>query len=190
MAQFGSLIAEHRERLGLSSNRVAELVGRSPGTVRSWERGRSQPDDPVVVSSLAAVLGIDEAELFVAAGLEPPRASAPFSLEETLSAIAPTASPRATEQVEIPDAPDDGGGRHARSVEEEKLGGRESALDRLRTAIESVTDSIGESNKRNRGRPQAPARQQLSVSSPPPMSTVTPSNRRRPFKTLSYMEDV
>ena len=77
MAQFGSLIAEHRERLGLSSGRVAELVGRSPGTVRAWERGRSQPEDPIVVSSLAAVLGIDETELFLAAGMEPPRASAP-----------------------------------------------------------------------------------------------------------------
>ena len=190
MAQFGSLIAEHRERLGLSSSRVAELVGRSPGTVRSWERGRSQPDDPIVVSSLAAVLGIDEAELFVAAGIDPPRASAPFSLEETLSAIAPTAEPRATEQVEIPGAPDDGGGRHARSVEEEKLGGRESALDRLRTAIESVTDSIGESNRRGRGRSRTPSRQQSAVSPLSAVPTVTQSSRRRPLKALSYMEDV
>ncbi len=190
MAQFGSLIAEHRERLGLSSNRVAELVGRSPGTVRSWERGRSQPDDPIVVSSLAAVLGIDETELFVAAGIDPPRASAPFSLEETLSAIAPTAAPRETEQVEIPGAPDDGGGRHARSVEEEKLGGRESALDRLRTAIESVTESIGESNRRGRGRSRTPSRQQSVVSPLPAMPTVTQSSRRRPLKALSYMEDV
>ncbi len=189
MAQFGSLISQHRERLGLSSSRVAELVGRSPGTVRAWERGRSRPDDPIVVSSLAAVLGIDEGELFVAAGMEPPRASAPFSLEETLSAIAPSASQRATEQVEIPDAPADGGGRHARSVEEEKLGGRESALDRLRTAIESVTESVGDSNKRRRGRPQTPSRQQPIMSSAP-MPVAAQSNRKRPFNSLSYMEDV
>jgi transcriptional regulator with XRE-family HTH domain len=189
MAQFGSLISEHRERLGLSSSRVAELVGRSPGTVRAWERGRSQPDDPIVVSSLAAVLGIDERELFVAAGMEPPRASAPFSLEETLSAIAPAASQRATEQVEIPDAPADGAGRHARSVEEEKLGGRESALDRLRTAIESVSESVGESNKRRRGRLQTPSRQQPIVG-PAPMPVAAQSNRKRPFNALSYMEDV
>lgn len=189
MAQFGSLISEHRERLGLSSGRVAELVGRSPGAVRAWERGRSQPDDPVVVSSLAAVLGIDERELFIAAGLEPPRASAPFSLEETLSAIAPTASRRATEPVDMPDAPTDGSGRHARSVEEDKLGGRESALDRLRTAIESVTESVGESSERRGGRSKAPSRQQPIVR-PAPMTVVAQSNRKRPFNALSYMEDV
>ncbi len=189
MAQFGSLISGHRERLGLSSSRVAELVGRSTGTVRSWERGRSKPDDPIVVSSLAAVLGIDETELFVAAGMEPPRASAPFSLEETLAAIAPSAATRATEQVEIPDAPDDGGGRHTRSVEEEKLGGRESAVDRLRTAIESVSESFGEPSRRGRGRTQVPARRQ-SVVSPPPMPVAARSSRKRPFNALSYMEDV
>lgn len=189
MAQFGSLISEHRERLGLSSSRVAELVGRSTGTVRSWERGRSRPDDPIVVSSLAAVLGIDESELFVAAGMEPPRASAPFSLEETLSAIAPTASPRPTEQVEIPGAPDDGSGKHARSVEEEKLGGRESAIDRLRTAIESVSESLGEPKRRSRWSPQKTSRPQPVVS-PPPIPVVSRSNRKRPFTALSYMEDV
>ena len=186
MAQFGSLIAEHRDRLGLTSARVAELVGRSPGTVRSWERGRSQPDDPIVVSSLAAVLGIDETELFISAGLEPPRASAPFSLEETLSAIAPTAPP-ATEQVEIPDAPDDGAGRHARSVEETKLDGRESALDKLRTAIESVSESLGESNRRRQTRSSMPSRGQ-PIPAPPPVSAAP--DRRRPLAALSYMEDV
>lgn len=188
MAQFGSLISEHRERLGLSSTRVAELVGRSPGTVRAWERGRSQPDDPVVVSSLAAVLGIDETELFVAAGMEPPRVSTPFSLEETLSAIAPTASQRATESVEIPDAPDDGGGKHARSVEDEKLEGRESALDRLRTAVETVAESFGDSNKRRQGRPPFPKVQSAMMS--PQMPVATSASRKRPFAALSYMEDV
>ncbi len=190
MAQFGTLISEHRERLGLTSSRVAELVGRSPGTLRSWERGRSQPDDPVVVSSLAAVLGIDESELFIAAGMEPPRASAPFSLEQTLSAIAPSAQPpSATEQVEIPDTPDDGAGRHARKVEEDKLGGRESALDRLRTAIETVSDSVGESNMRRQRRSQIPAAQQQVVSQVS-VRPVSRSNRKRPFVALSYMEDV
>jgi hypothetical protein len=121
--------------------------------------------------------------------MEPPRASAPFSLEETLSAIAPTATQRATEQVDIPDAPIDGGGRHARRVEEEKLGDRESALDRLRTAIESVTESVGDSNRRRRGRSPAPSRSQ-SIVDPAPMPAVAQSNRKRPFNSLSYMEDV
>ena len=189
MAQFGSLIAEHRERLGLTSGRVAELVGRSPGTVRSWERGRSQPDDPIVVSSLAAVLGIDETELFLAAGLEPPSASAPFSLEQTLSAIAPTAPPLATEQVEIPDKPDDGAGRHTRSVEEDKLEGRESALDRLRTAVETVSESLSESSRRRQSRSPVSSRAQSA-----PAPALVPSrprpSRKRPLVALSYMEDV
>lgn len=185
MAQFGSLIAEHRERLGLSSGRVAELVGRSPGTVRSWERGRSHPDDPVVVSSLAAVLGIDETELFVAAGLEPPRASAPFSLEQMLSAIAPSSTE--TEQVDIPESPSDGQGKHARSVGENKLSDRESALDRLRNAVESVSENLGDSRRSRRGRGGP------RTSEPYRPVTASPTyqgDRRRPMSALSYMEDV
>lgn len=186
MAQFGSLISEHRERLGLSSGRVAELVGRSPGMVRAWEKGRSHPEDPVVVSSLAAVLGIDERELFVAAGLEPPRASAPFSLEQTLAAIAPSSQRSATEQVEIPESKSGGSGRHARRLEDSKLNDRESAVDRLRTAIETTSGSVAGS-RRSRGRSGARPNPMFAQ---PVAPTTYASSRKRPMAALSYMEDV
>ena len=182
MAKFGKLVGEHRDRLGLSSSRVAELVGRAPGTVRSWERGRSVPDDPVVVSSLAAVLGIDEQELFVAAGLEPPGPATPFSLEETLSSIAPGSAETAPIDMPAVPEPPDATGRHARSVEESKLDDRDSALDKLRSAIESVSESISDARRSNdRTAPSTP-----SI----PVQVQPDRTGRRPLSALSYMEDV
>ncbi len=60
---FGDLIRERRSQLGLTQARVAELVGRSPSTVRSWERGRTIPGDHETLAAIAAVLGISDAEL-------------------------------------------------------------------------------------------------------------------------------
>ena len=176
MSRFGTLIAEHRQRLGLSSARVGELVGRSPATVRGWERGRSQPDDPVVVSSLAAVLGIEESDLFVAAGMEPPRASTPFSLEETLSTIAPTTSrpPSLESEPRVTDvAPAQG--RSAAS--HRALNDSDSPLDKVRTALESLLEAWRQPSQR----PQATTR---TVG----RSAATP--KRRSMASLSYMEDV
>ena len=72
MAQFGSLIAEHRERLGLSTSRLAELIGRAPSSIRAWEKGRSTPNDAVVVT-------LDPVELLSLAAARVPRA---FTAEE------------------------------------------------------------------------------------------------------------
>ncbi|MDH4115925.1 MAG: helix-turn-helix domain-containing protein [Acidimicrobiia bacterium] len=88
---FGGLIRRGRERLGLSHSRVAELIGRAPSTVRSWERGTSKPGDADVVSSLAAVLGIDEQALFVSAGIDPPVVEERPTVQQVLSTIAPPA---------------------------------------------------------------------------------------------------
>jgi transcriptional regulator with XRE-family HTH domain len=88
---FGVLIRQSRERLGLTPARVAELIGRAPGTIRAWEKGTSTPADAGVVSTLAAVLGIDEVSLFEAAGLEPPVSDAAPSVREALSSITPAA---------------------------------------------------------------------------------------------------
>lgn len=177
MSRFGTLIAEHRQRLGLSSARVGELVGRSPATVRGWERGRSQPDDPVVVSSLAAVLGIEESDLFVAAGMEPPRASTPFSLEETLSTIAPTTSRGSSIQHEsrVPDArsPE----RERSTASHRTLSDSDSPLDKVRTALESLLDAW----RKQQQRPE-PASRTLGQPAAPP--------KRRSMASLSYMEDV
>lgn len=83
------MIRRGRERLGLSQARVAELVGRSPATVRSWEKGSSVPAEASVVTSLAAVLDLDEGTLFGAAGLPPPVSERSLTLEESLALIAP-----------------------------------------------------------------------------------------------------
>lgn len=176
MSGFGSLISEHRQRLGLSSARVGELVGRSPATVRGWERGRSQPDDPVVVSSLAAVLGIEEAELFTAAGMEVPRASTPFSLEETLSTIAPTQADRPAVATAEPDPPVP---VEKRDLDEpsEKLGDVDSPLDKVRTAVETLVDSW---RQQQRAQPQSRVVERVPVV----------GSERRSMASLSYMEDV
>lgn len=88
---FAALIRQSRERLGLTSSRVAELIGRAPGTIRAWEKGTSLPSEPSVVSSLAAVLGIEEVTLFEAAGLEPPVVGSGPTVRQALSSITPEA---------------------------------------------------------------------------------------------------
>ncbi len=69
-ASFGQLIKEQRIEMGLTQQRLADLVGRSPSTVRSWERDRATPNDETVIDSLSAVLGLDKAILFDLAGVE------------------------------------------------------------------------------------------------------------------------
>ena len=177
MAQFGTLVAEHRERLGLSTSRLAELVGRAPSSIRAWEKGHSVPDDSVVVSSLAAVLGIEETALFEAAGMTPPRRSVPASLEDTFSSIAPSADTRQVDVEEMPDRPM-AGARHARTAAESKLDGKESVFDKLRSALEVVTGdetpNAERSSSRQAGSAPVAARQ----------------TGRKPMYALSYMEDV
>ena len=89
MSEFGGLIKEARQRLGLSPHRVAELIGRAPGTVKAWERGRTVPSDPFVLTSLAAVLAINESKLFHIAGLPLPGVVASPTIEQELASIAP-----------------------------------------------------------------------------------------------------
>ena len=60
---LGDLIRHQRAALGLTQARLAELVGRSPSTVRSWERDRSVPADQSAIAALAAVLGLTEEEI-------------------------------------------------------------------------------------------------------------------------------
>ena len=93
MSDFGGLIRDAREARGLSPHRVGELIGRASGTVKSWERGRTVPADPHVVTSLAAVLGLDELALFRAAGLNPPDHREALTIEQELATIAPRSAP-------------------------------------------------------------------------------------------------
>lgn len=98
MSEFGGLIRDAREKLGLSPHRVAELIGRGTGIVKAWERGRAVPSDPFVITSLAAVLAEDEARLFRAAGIEPPHRQPTLTIEQELATIAPPrGAPRSPE---------------------------------------------------------------------------------------------
>lgn len=87
--EFAEMIKGGRERRGLSQTRVAELVGRSAATVKAWERGQSSPTDTEVLSSLAAILGLVEGEVFRAAGVELPGAVEQPTIEQALLEIAP-----------------------------------------------------------------------------------------------------
>jgi transcriptional regulator with XRE-family HTH domain len=67
---FGRTVRYRRTKLGLSQAKLAELVGRSTSTIRSWERDKSRPNDPKVLATLSAILGIDERQLFDKAEME------------------------------------------------------------------------------------------------------------------------
>ena len=84
---FGDSIRRGREAVGLSQARVAQLIGRSPSTVRAWEQGRSNPSDSESVAALAAVLGLDENNLLGKAGFEPVTQSSRASLESELASL-------------------------------------------------------------------------------------------------------
>jgi len=85
---FGVLVRRRREELGLSPSRVAELVGRAPGTVRAWEKGQAVPGDAGVLRSLAAVLALDEDVLFGLAGVHPAAERPAPTVEEALASLA------------------------------------------------------------------------------------------------------
>jgi len=65
---LGDLIQRQRAALGLTQARLAELVGRSPSTVRSWERDRGVPGDKAALTALMAVLGLTDEEVENAIG--------------------------------------------------------------------------------------------------------------------------
>lgn len=70
-ASFGQLVKEHRIEMGLTQQQLADLVGRSPSTIRSWERDRATPNDRAVLESVASALGIDGSLLAGLAGVAP-----------------------------------------------------------------------------------------------------------------------
>lgn len=74
----------------MSQAKLGELVGRSPSTIRSWERDKSSPTDASVLHALSAILGVDERSLFEKAGQEPPpEAETNPTVEEALATLNP-----------------------------------------------------------------------------------------------------
>lgn len=89
---FGRMVRYRRTKLGLSQAKLGELVGRSTTTIRSWERDKTRPNDPKVLSTLAAILGVDERQLFGKVDIEQPvlEETSP-TVEEALATLSPPA---------------------------------------------------------------------------------------------------
>ena len=77
----------------MSQAKLAELVGRSATTIRSWERDTSVPNDGAVIAALAAVLDIDRRSLFEKAGLEMPIEETSPTVEQALASLSAQARP-------------------------------------------------------------------------------------------------
>lgn len=167
---------QHRERLGLSPGRVAELIGRSASTVRAWEKGRQTPTDPVAISLLAAVLDVDERRLLDAAGVEAPTREQTMTIEQALSTIAPEAAPHPEEG-----EPSDGDvpGEVDRTPAEEV-----DAVPVVEEPTRAPTSRAGaRAQARSAGRRPEPALHQ------PDPAVQTPSRSSGYDPTASYMDD-
>jgi transcriptional regulator with XRE-family HTH domain len=90
---FGRMVRYRRTKLGLTQAKLGELVGRSTATIRSWERDKSRPNDDRVLSALAAILGIDERQLFDKADVEPPAVETSPTVEQALASLSITREP-------------------------------------------------------------------------------------------------
>ena len=86
---FGRMVRYRRTKLGLSQAKLGELVGRSPATIRSWERDQSQPTDTSVLTALSAVLGVEEKTVFEKAGQEFPAEGERETVEQALATLTP-----------------------------------------------------------------------------------------------------
>lgn len=121
---FGRTVRYRRTKLGLSQAQLGELVGRSPSTIRSWERDKSAPNETGVLHALSAILGIDERSLFEKAGQEPPPdVETSPTVEESLATLRPqieveeVAEP---EGAESPPEPEEGESRPELERDEEE----------------------------------------------------------------------
>jgi len=86
---FGRTVRYRRTKLGLSQAKLGELVGRSTATIRAWERDQTRPNDPGVLSTLAAILAVDERQLFDKADVEPLEVETSPTVEQALASLAP-----------------------------------------------------------------------------------------------------
>ncbi len=142
-------IRRRRSELGLSQTELAERVGRTPTTIRRWEKGEAVPA-PDVIDRLAHVLEVDSGSL---GGADDPSREGPeaspsppgvVQQETVTKSVAPPPSPGgAVPLTEMPTeaapAPVPAGPRRAASRREEDTAppARRLSLTRRR----SVTDS-------------------------------------------------
>ena len=104
---FGRTVRYRRTKLGLSQAKLGELVGRSPMTIRSWERDKSHPNDPHVITALSAILGVDERSLFEKAGQPQPELETSPTIEQELASLSPDSAD--TTEVEDGEEPTESG---------------------------------------------------------------------------------
>jgi transcriptional regulator with XRE-family HTH domain len=86
---LGRTIRYRRTKLGMSQAKLAELVGRSPTTIRSWESEKTMPNDTSVLAALSAILGVDEKLIFGKAGIEIPEEETSPTIEQALAELNP-----------------------------------------------------------------------------------------------------
>jgi len=100
---FGRTVRYRRNKLGLSQAKLAELVGRSTPTIRSWERDKSRPNDAQVIGTLAAILGVDERQLFEKAEVDPPLVTETSpTVEQALATLSVESGPIAdSEEIDV-----------------------------------------------------------------------------------------
>lgn len=104
---LGTLIRTSRLERDLSLGQLASAVGRSPSSVRRWERGEAAPSADVI-SDLAAVLGLDEEDLGARAASAHPQQGAAEpapspDVETGEDAVVPVVAPRAKTTIEDED---------------------------------------------------------------------------------------
>lgn len=75
----------------MSQAQLAELVGRSPSAVRSWERDLAVPTDEAVLNALSAVLGIDRGSIYAEAGGDVPELESSPTVEQALASLSGSA---------------------------------------------------------------------------------------------------
>lgn len=184
---FGRTVRYRRTKLGLSQAKLGELVGRSPSTIRSWERDKSAPTETGVLHALAAILGVDEQMLFEKAGQElPDQYETSPTVEQALASLRPSDQSGAPED---PDEAEHAVGADAEDPQEHPIAERlfepeerdesdAGTAPQPQPEPESVRDSMSVGTTGD---------SQAGYLKPPEPYVMTPATP--PFVEPSYMED-